>query len=577
MGDKAARIEASGNPPPISSPTESTESPSIPETDAESIKEETRLNAKRPREVITDETAQVSEDSVSPSPTGDVVALPEPKEDEESPSTAANTPISPSPTELKKSSGQSINLGRRGDARMHRAVAARLEDPSLSLLEALIAGGFSFPQGTDRSGVSDRNVYDSDNVLLCQRKNQLSRRLRLAKKSQQNGGGVGSHHVLKKVRVDGGLNKNGHLPPGLQGYMHPSFPTAFNPAAAGGFGGLNGPVEGPSRAHELMQMVLNSQNAPGAPFLQDRRALGHHGNVMDFNGTPMGANDMVDRSRTMDQSQQFQNLGNDMTNSFLHPQGRFVPPGAQPQLLFGGQLPQMNPHFHPGFVQGNAVGAPGAPIPSSDQLLQQPPQSQGTGPNGVRSNDLDRYLELYSNSVGMDRDSFQNMMMNRQNPNSNPAAVPPVLVNNGPNGVNGPGAVNPSPSPEKLQPQVPAPKAESTSPEADTSASPRLGEGKGEKENESVKSESSTLDKKEGGGSVVSSSTRPNDAQTVNGNGSVNGDTAPKFNHAMTLYKTQHKMLLQDCLVAAGFDQAEVRENGRLYSDFEEIVKKEAV
>lgn len=77
------------------------------------------------------------------------------------------------------------NKGRHGDPRMHRAVAARLLNPELSLLEALLEGGFVFPEGTEGSGKSDRNIYDSDGVLLCQRKNQLSRRLRLAKKRQQ--------------------------------------------------------------------------------------------------------------------------------------------------------------------------------------------------------------------------------------------------------------------------------------------------------------------------------------------------------------------------------------------------------
>ena len=36
-------------------------------------------------------------------------------------------------------------------------------------------------------------------------------------------------------------------------------------------------------------------------------------------------------------------------------------------------------------------------------------------PNGVG---LDRYLEIYSSSVGMDRDQLQSMMMNRPIPTS---------------------------------------------------------------------------------------------------------------------------------------------------------------
>lgn len=75
-------------------------------------------------------------------------------------------------------------VGRRGDPRMNRAVATRQANPNMSLQEALIAGGFRFPNElpSNGNGKLDRTVLDSDNVLLSQRKNQLSRRLRLAKR-----------------------------------------------------------------------------------------------------------------------------------------------------------------------------------------------------------------------------------------------------------------------------------------------------------------------------------------------------------------------------------------------------------
>ena len=59
---------------------------------------------------------------------------------------------------------------------MHKAVAARLANPSLSLYEALCIGGFDYSENDDKS------VLDSKKVTLGQRKNQLSRRLRLARK-----------------------------------------------------------------------------------------------------------------------------------------------------------------------------------------------------------------------------------------------------------------------------------------------------------------------------------------------------------------------------------------------------------
>ena len=59
---------------------------------------------------------------------------------------------------------------------MHKAVAARLANPSLSLYEALCLGGFDYSENDDKS------VTDEKRVTLGQRKNQLSRRLRLARK-----------------------------------------------------------------------------------------------------------------------------------------------------------------------------------------------------------------------------------------------------------------------------------------------------------------------------------------------------------------------------------------------------------
>ena len=59
-----------------------------------------------------------------------------------------------------------------------RAVAARLADPELSLFEALKVGGFEYQDDTEPT------ASDSENITLGQRKNQLSRRLRLAKKAE---------------------------------------------------------------------------------------------------------------------------------------------------------------------------------------------------------------------------------------------------------------------------------------------------------------------------------------------------------------------------------------------------------
>ena len=79
--------------------------------------------------------------------------------------------------------------GRRwSDPRMDRAVEARWRDPSLSAEEALRIGGYVFPPPPSSSDDADgkvdaaaarREVVDSDNVSIAQRKNNLLRRLRL--------------------------------------------------------------------------------------------------------------------------------------------------------------------------------------------------------------------------------------------------------------------------------------------------------------------------------------------------------------------------------------------------------------
>jgi hypothetical protein len=63
---------------------------------------------------------------------------------------------------------------------MHRALQARLQNPTLSLYNALCEGGFVFfPRpGIDPNSATEASLCDSEGILLCQRKNQLSRRLR---------------------------------------------------------------------------------------------------------------------------------------------------------------------------------------------------------------------------------------------------------------------------------------------------------------------------------------------------------------------------------------------------------------
>ena len=67
-------------------------------------------------------------------------------------------------------------FGRNGDERMNRAVETKVQNPTMTSYDALVAGGFVFPPM--RKGVKASDIYDNDNVSLQQRTNQLSRRLR---------------------------------------------------------------------------------------------------------------------------------------------------------------------------------------------------------------------------------------------------------------------------------------------------------------------------------------------------------------------------------------------------------------
>eukprot|EP00554_Chaetoceros_debilis_P003117 CAMPEP_0194088470 /NCGR_PEP_ID=MMETSP0149-20130528/29261_1 /TAXON_ID=122233 /ORGANISM="Chaetoceros debilis, Strain MM31A-1" /LENGTH=522 /DNA_ID=CAMNT_0038772129 /DNA_START=135 /DNA_END=1703 /DNA_ORIENTATION=- len=82
-------------------------------------------------------------------------------------------------TSEKRKSKRASKFGRKGDDRMHRSLQARLSNPKLPLLDALLQGGYHFRN--DKEG----NTADTDNVQLSQRRNQLSRRIRLHK--QQHG------------------------------------------------------------------------------------------------------------------------------------------------------------------------------------------------------------------------------------------------------------------------------------------------------------------------------------------------------------------------------------------------------
>jgi len=105
-------------------------------------------------------------------------------------SKTAKTKRPKSPKKQRKTTQKNFSkLGRRGDPRMHKSVAARLVNADMPLLRALLTGGFIFPMLNAEgipldpilTRIDDSKVLDADGVTLAQRKNQLSRRIRIAR------------------------------------------------------------------------------------------------------------------------------------------------------------------------------------------------------------------------------------------------------------------------------------------------------------------------------------------------------------------------------------------------------------
>ena len=115
--------------------------------------------------------------------------------------TAADNQHASRPSKEAKKSPKKKETGKRGrrsDPRMNRAVAARLANPNMSLLEALKVGGFDFPD-LEPNRAGNPSTKDADNVQLAQRKNQLSRRLRQARTAMEGNEGIPANGAVNGV------------------------------------------------------------------------------------------------------------------------------------------------------------------------------------------------------------------------------------------------------------------------------------------------------------------------------------------------------------------------------------------
>lgn len=159
----------------------------------------------------------------------------------------------------KNSKGYKNRKGRKGDPRMHRAVAARMADPTMTLLDALRAGGFNYPLAPPNTGKdgddginnsnSMYNVEDEEGVQLGQRKNQLSRRLRQLIRKGGGGSSCGAYSdsdgsTMSKKNHDATEGEDsdddykGHHQPGVGGGIGIGMGGAGGPTTGGGFAGM---------------------------------------------------------------------------------------------------------------------------------------------------------------------------------------------------------------------------------------------------------------------------------------------------------------------------------------------------
>ena len=107
----------------------------------------------------------------------------------------------PSGTDSSGAAGSGRLTGRgagrgRPDRRMKRALELKLANPNMSLLDALVGGGFVF---NDEQG---GEVVDTDGVRLAQRKNNLLRRIRLEKEKLNKEGGKERTRTEKSTAQD---------------------------------------------------------------------------------------------------------------------------------------------------------------------------------------------------------------------------------------------------------------------------------------------------------------------------------------------------------------------------------------
>mmetsp|Transcript_3120 Transcript_3120/g.4555 ORF Transcript_3120/g.4555 Transcript_3120/m.4555 type:complete len:810 (-) Transcript_3120:492-2921(-) len=296
-------------------------------------------------------------------------------------------PIS-NPKKSRKLNYIPSKLGRKGDPRMHRALKARLDNPKLSLLDALTQGGFEFHW---KDGIS----YDSDNVQLGQRKNQLSRRLRLYKQNQ-------NHNKVEELekRVNSALCKQNQHESSKDNDDNNDDDMAARKRKVS-----DGNNSGNDTFHHTHQ---------AAPYFQYRNDLGNkdnYGEIMKMMMSQMSGiqPQCTFQPNNFDQSSFHYQNRHDFYNVMKGAQGR-EPPTVEHVSNLQQNQQQMNP-FHP-FVhnfamnssKNSAVGAAEGSQGSTSSSVEQP----STDP--LSKTDLHNYQQE-NNTISMNNSHTSSTIM----------------------------------------------------------------------------------------------------------------------------------------------------------------------
>lgn len=267
-----------------------------------------------------------------------------------------------------------------------------MENPELSLFEALCIGGFEYPADEDAS------IVDCEKVTLGQRKNQLSRRIRLARKQQDEAKGI--YH--DGTASDGASASGNNIMDNVSSMINNGSGSAMGMGMDGlGRSGAQAALS----ANIKMQQQLMQRNKMNSGTKRNAQLaeLGADAELMHLNDDGGSTADERDPRRMAKFHPQFQQL--------------FVPRAASARNAFsnGGQLkgtPQLGglsgpfnslsaPSSSASFAAAAAAATNQGLLSSNSGLLGQHSLSQRLSNSGLASGVAVASLTNTANSVGL--------------------------------------------------------------------------------------------------------------------------------------------------------------------------------